>query len=70
MSILWSMVHWVKRRLRSRNLPSDIDMFIPKKLEPQERFGKELLYVSIAALLCYFIISLVFTDFDVFSIRQ
>ncbi|CAE6186736.1 unnamed protein product [Arabidopsis arenosa] len=46
-----AMVHWVKRRLRSRNLPSDIDMFIPKQLEAQEGFGKELLYVSIAALL-------------------
>ncbi|KAL9818157.1 hypothetical protein AtNW77_Chr4g0296141 [Arabidopsis thaliana] len=58
------------RRVQDEKLPSPLDMFMPKEPNAQEGFGTELLYVAIAALLCYFIIPFVFTDWDVFSILQ
>ncbi|CAH8275994.1 unnamed protein product, partial [Arabidopsis lyrata] len=78
-SLVVEIVRGIKRRLQGKklprrvqdeNLPSIFKMFMPKQPNTQEGFGKELLYVAIPALLCYFILPLVFTDLDVFSIRQ
>ncbi|CAN8325331.1 unnamed protein product [Cochlearia groenlandica] len=70
--LMVAILQAVDRRLLRKDLTNKNDVLVeedqPKFLEG---FGRELLYASSVALLCYFlVIPFLFTDFDLFSIRH